>query len=50
MLLETHPMPPLSAAAIEAYVEQYLAVYIPQHLTEPRRLMMEDMENMEEHH
>jgi len=37
-------MPPLSAAAIENYVERYLAGYIPQHLTAPRRLMMEDME------
>ncbi|MGI5174013.1 ImmA/IrrE family metallo-endopeptidase [Treponema sp. OMZ 840] len=44
MLLETHPMPPLSAAAIENYVERYLSGYIPHHLIEPERLIQEDME------
>lgn len=44
MLLETHPMPPLSAAAIEDNVEQYLANYIPQHLIEPNRLTMQDIQ------
>ena len=44
MLLDTHPMPPLSAAAIENYVERYLANYSPQHLIKPDRLTQEDME------
>ena len=44
MLLETHPMPPRSAAAIEDYVEQYLANYIPQHLIAPNRLTMQDIQ------
>lgn len=44
MLLETHPMPPLSAADIEDYVEQYLAKYIPHHLIAPDRLTIQDIQ------